>query len=258
MRLLIVIPWLLLTTAAGADYEAGCEAHARGDYQRALAELVPAADHDARAARALVQMYELGQGVVRNPQQALLWRRQAAELGDSDAQLDLARRYAEGKDVAADPRAAAQWYERAAHQGIASAQFALGTMLVQGQGVAPDADRGRRWIEQAAAGGSREARAWLGWPPTHLAAVTPATGSPDPKAVAPPLPSEETKHAERSSQPAWPDIHTHWSVHYGRGWYPYGWHPYGWYPDAWYHYGYTFGYPRHPHSSFHFGFTFVR
>jgi hypothetical protein len=263
MRLLVVLPCLLLAAPAGADYEAGREARARGDYARALAELVPAADRDPRAALALAQMYELGQSVSRDPHQALLWRRQAAELGDCDAQLDLARRYAEGGDVPANLRAAAHWYERAARQGHASAQFALGTMLAQGRGVAPDPDAGRRWIEQAAAAGLPEARAWLGWRPAQLAAAPPASSTPgSTSGVAPGPPSEDTERPQRYSEPAWPDIHSHWSLHYGRAWYPYGWYPYGWYPYGWYRYGYTFGYPfgypGYPHSSVHFGFTFVR
>src|SRR5581483_7840590 len=126
-----------------------------------LNELVAAAATDSAAALALARIYERGEGVTADRYQALLWRRRAAELGNTSAQLDLANRYAYGRGAPHDPREAQVWYRRAAHAGSAEAQFALGRVLVEGRGAAPDAVEGRRWIQQAARNGSAEAARYL-------------------------------------------------------------------------------------------------
>ncbi|HEY7758481.1 MAG TPA: tetratricopeptide repeat protein [Burkholderiales bacterium] len=250
---------LLWSGVARAGYEAGWEAYQRGDYARAFAELVPAADGDARAALALAQIYERGEAAPRDAHQALLWRRRAAELGDRQAQVDLADRYLAGRGAPADPREALVWYARAAQQGDAEAQFALGRLLSEGRGIAPDAAAGRQWIERAAANGSAQARQWLGWPPP---AQTAAPQIPAPTARARPRADAPDRAAQQDSgdprvRPA-PDISWHWGMHYGvgppdpgyrGGWYPWGWYSFGWYPYGWYPYGY-------PHSGVTFGFTF--
>lgn len=248
----------VLPPFAHADYEAGAGAYRTGDSRRALAELVPAADHDARAALLLADMFERGSGVERDAQQALMWRRRAAGLGHAGAQLALGRQYLRGAGVPAQPREAAAWFERAAQQGDPDARFELGRMLLDGRAIAADAARGRALIEQAAAAGSADARAWLGQPggsgDTAIAEPQPS------RATAPEAPATRVEPGDVRARPdvtwswgmyrgwgsgAWYafDLHPGWGAH-GPGPYPWAWHPYGWYP-----YG-------HPGSGVQFGMRF--
>jgi len=265
MRPFLPILLCALPVLSHADYEAGVRAHERGDYRRALAELVPAADGDARAALLLADMFERGTGVERDAQQALLWQRRAAELGDAQAQFALAQRYLEGSGVPAQPREAALWLERAAQQGHTEARFALGRMLAEGRGVPADSTQGRALIEQAAADGSSAAQAWLGWPrepAPHPPVVAEARSAPAPE------PERSPERSDPGEIRSGPDIRWHWGAYrgwgsgawygfnwhpgwgpYGYGAHPWGWYPYGWYPYGWYPYG-------HPGSGVHFGFGF--
>jgi TPR repeat protein len=250
LRLRAVAPVLLclVAGAARADFEAGERAEAAGDYARALAELVPVADVDVRAALLLAALFDQGRGVRRDAQQALAWRRRAAELGDAQAQYALGRQYLEGRGVPAQPREGALWFERAAQQGHPDARFELGRMLAQGHGVPPDAQQGRALIEQAAEAGSGAARDWLSWPSD---ASQPSVAQAPAAPARPTDRDEPTPHATLEAAPAvrpGPDITWRWGIsrgwgsgpwYYGFdygvgagpwGWYPYGWHPYGWYP----------------------------
>ena len=158
-RYAILVLAFVCCTPALADYDEGANAYQRGDYSRALRELVPAADSDARAATLLASMFERGLGAAADPAQALLWLRRAGELGDIGAQLELARRYAAGS--AQDQREALDWYKRAAQGGSADAQYELGRAYAEGRGVSPDSQEAVRCMEQAAEAGVNAAAAWL-------------------------------------------------------------------------------------------------
>ncbi len=181
-----------IALSARADYDAGQAAYDRGDFQRAIRELVPSADRDARSALLLAHIFADGLGVHQDAQQALLWQRRAAELGDIQAQLDVANMYATGRGAPLDPREAVQWYQRAAERGSAQAQFELGRVLVAGTGVPPDPAQGRQLIEQAAASGSSDAKAWLGT----------ASGATEPAAAAATSGHSVPKPPAAASQPA--------------------------------------------------------
>lgn len=91
----------------------------------------------------------------------LLWTAQA-EAGDPDAQLALASLYDLGQGVARDPATAYQWYERAAKAGLAAAEFNVAVMRDSGDGVARDAAKAALWYARAAAHGNRRAQYNLG------------------------------------------------------------------------------------------------
>ena len=55
------------------------------------------------------------------------WR-EAAELGDAEAQYNLSMAYANGVGVPQDSAEAVKWWRKAAYQGVADAQFNLGVM----------------------------------------------------------------------------------------------------------------------------------
>ena len=82
--------WLFLLCASGVSVQAGFfegrAAKERGDYQTALSELRPIAESgNAWAQVSLGEMYEDGQGVSQDYQQAKTWYQKAAEQGDPSA-----------------------------------------------------------------------------------------------------------------------------------------------------------------------------
>lgn len=232
MRHTAVLLCLSLGLAAGsarADFDSGEDAYQRGDFRRALAELTPVADQDARAAGLLSRIYAHGQGVARDAHQALLWLRKAGELGDPAAQFDLGNAYATGRDAPADPREALVWYTRAAEQGHAGAQFELGTRYARGDGVPPDANQANYWIGRAVAADLPQARAWVGLAPVQ---AEPASAPRSPEA-APRGPSPEDVRQTRPGPDTSPYIGWHWGMSYGccgPGWPYWGWRSWHWYP----------------------------
>jgi TPR repeat protein len=94
--------------------------------------------------------YELGARVAKDPAQAAIWYRKAADQGYAQAQHSLGVLYESGNGVPRDPATAAQWYRKAAEQGFAPAQFSLGFCYEHGKGVAQDFAQAIAWYEKAA------------------------------------------------------------------------------------------------------------
>lgn len=72
--------------------------------------------------------YERGTGVPKDPVQAALWYREAANQGHALAQLNLGVCYENGTGVSKDWTSAAEWYRKAADQGNENAKTALRKM----------------------------------------------------------------------------------------------------------------------------------
>jgi S1-C subfamily serine protease len=111
----ILVALLLLPIHARADYATGAAHYARGDYERALFELLP-----------------------------------AAADGNADAQFTVAVMHDVGQHVAVDKKEAAEWYRRAANQGHPSGQLRLAGMLFDGDGVRRDRREAYMWALLAA------------------------------------------------------------------------------------------------------------
>lgn len=94
--------------------------------------------------------YAMGDGVPRDPAQAVRWYREAAQQGLAPAQYQLGLRYANGDGVERDFAEAVKWYQRAAGQGVAFAQFNLGVRYANGQGVERDPVQAYQWFSLAA------------------------------------------------------------------------------------------------------------
>jgi TPR repeat protein len=76
------------------------------------------AESDARAAYDLGLRYFRGDGVRQDSYQALVWMRQAGELGDLEAQKALGRFYLTGlEEMGSDPQEAEKWLLIAASRG---------------------------------------------------------------------------------------------------------------------------------------------
>ena len=86
-----------------------------------------------------------------------------AEQGDAFGQIALGNMYEYGEGVAADKEEAVKWYRLAAEQGDADGQFYLGTMYQFGEGVAEDKEEAVKWYQLAAEQGHAGAQNNLGW-----------------------------------------------------------------------------------------------
>lgn len=93
-----------------------------------------------------------------------------AEQGDVAAQIDLAHLYEEGDVVPLDTNEAAKWYRKAAEQyrkaaerGDASTQMALARMYRDGKGVPQNTGEAFKWYRRAAEQGDASAQEKLAW-----------------------------------------------------------------------------------------------
>ena len=85
-----------------------------------------------------------------DPDEAVAWMTQAAELGDSEAAYTLGALYATGEDVEIDAEQAVRWYWMAAEAGHAEAKYNLGFMYCRGVSVPKDTALGRSLLFEAA------------------------------------------------------------------------------------------------------------
>ncbi|MEL6766087.1 MAG: tetratricopeptide repeat protein [Pseudomonadota bacterium] len=80
--------------------------------------LIPEAEADPRAAHDLALRYMRGDGIRRQPFQAIRWMRNAAERGNVDAQAALGKLYLSGlEETGPDYQEAVNWLELAAGNG---------------------------------------------------------------------------------------------------------------------------------------------
>ena len=117
---------------------------------------------EAWAQYLLGEAYWFGEGVAKDPREAVRWYRMVAEQGFAEAQYNLGVAYADGEGVAKDQREAVRWYRMAAEQGFAEAQFNLGVAYDDGKGVAKDPREAVRWYRMAAEQGLAAAQFNLG------------------------------------------------------------------------------------------------
>lgn len=111
--------------------------------QRTLA-LVELARDDPRAAWDLGLRYFRGDGVRRNPYQALQWMRDAGERGNTNAQLALGRFYLLGlEEMGSDPAEAESWLTMAAAKGHKEAK----KLLAQAQAAKTSEQAAYKWRE---------------------------------------------------------------------------------------------------------------
>ena len=84
--------------------------------------------------------------------------REAAAMGNAEAQFIIATRYLNGTDgVEQDFAKAAYWYGKASAAGNAPSQYRLGTLYERGKGVARDMKAALGWYERAGALGNVKA-----------------------------------------------------------------------------------------------------
>lgn len=162
-RKLLLFLLLCCTLAAGRaaeqNFEAGKQAYLNGEYRQAYAILEPLArDGDAGAQKMLGIMYDYGQGVDKDPKQALDWYIKAANQGQTAVQYQVGSKYFRGDGTAQDYAEAAKWWEMAAAGGQVDAQFNLGLMYFRGLGVKQDDGRAAELFRAAAKQGHAHAQ----------------------------------------------------------------------------------------------------
>lgn len=129
--------------------------------------LMLAEDNNASAIINLANLYEQGQGVERDLEQATKWLKKAAVLDDARGQYQLAMAYEKGLGVERDLHKAAHWLEKAAEQGDEIAQFSLGVMLATnyGEGLTTSTKEQRlvaiKWLSMADENDVEDAKAFL-------------------------------------------------------------------------------------------------
>lgn len=123
---------------------------------------------------------------LRNPKRAVeLWR-QAAKLGDPEAEYHLGNAYRNGAGVEKDPAQAVRWYQQAAAKRHPDAQFALGSLYEYGRGVPTDRQRAIDLYREAARAGHSEAKRRLAsFGPAANAASGGGSGQPTTKGLDP-------------------------------------------------------------------------
>jgi TPR repeat protein len=116
----------------------------------------------AEAAQHLGLAYYLGQDGPKDLVLARYWTSQAAEAGNTGAQLDLARFYAKGVGGPKDGGSALVWAQKAAAQGLASAHTLIGNLYLSGGPLPEDAKKANAAFARGSELGEPEAMFNLG------------------------------------------------------------------------------------------------
>ena len=122
----VLVICCIIAGAARADpYDDGEAAYNAGQYATALQIFQPLAEqNDPRAQLYLGLLYSEGDGVGKNPIQAVYWYRKAADQGHAGAQFYLGHMYLRGDGVPKDDVLAFMWFNIAAARGDAQAALA--------------------------------------------------------------------------------------------------------------------------------------
>lgn len=156
----LLVPFLALALVAVSP-DARAAADAGGLPLPVLTERAEAGDAQSQFALAL--RYLGGEGVPRDPRQALVWFRRAAAQGHAGAQRQIGNAHARGAaGLAQSWSEAARWYRMAAENGDPLAAFNIARLLERGRGVDRDAAEAVRWYRTAAEAGLAKAMTNLG------------------------------------------------------------------------------------------------
>ncbi|OGV58588.1 MAG: hypothetical protein A2X45_01655 [Lentisphaerae bacterium GWF2_50_93] len=117
---------------------------------------------DAQEQYKLGLRYYKGEGMAKQPVEAVKWYRKSADQGFAKAQNNLGLCYHLGEGVAKDAVEAVKWYRKAADQGFALAQVNLGICYSNGEGVARNPVEAVKLYRKAVDQGCSQAQVNLG------------------------------------------------------------------------------------------------
>jgi TPR repeat protein len=124
------------------------------DYAEAAAWFEHAAQGgSSRGLVYLAWLYEIGQGVRKDPAQAANLYDQAAKRGDSTGMFRLGLLYLKGVGVQKDPSTACQWIYKAAQNGLPDGEGELGNCFYFGRGMHEDHQAAFAWYMRSAQAG---------------------------------------------------------------------------------------------------------
>jgi len=155
---------LLLSQSILADYQAGLDAHQRGDFARAIIEWQDVVESPpgtvapairAETLYAIGMLFWLGQGVQQDTRESASWLTLAAEMHHAGAQTKLGFLYSEGQGVLQSNFEALKWWRMAANQGDSDAQYNLGVLYRDGRGVETNPKESLKWFREAAINGDQ-------------------------------------------------------------------------------------------------------
>ncbi|MDP3269730.1 MAG: tetratricopeptide repeat protein [Legionella sp.] len=192
-----LVPWICLIAASAsqqlfADDE--FNAYRLGNYNKAAESLINKPEKDAVANYYLGRLYLYGYGQLKNtklamryflksaeqgylpaiqlmakysllhdknPEEAVVWFKKAAAVGDVNAQMFMAASYLFGVGVKKNPDTASKYYIDAAKSGNPIAQFALANKFLSSRN-ASSVKLGLIWLSKSAAAGNPQAMSKLG------------------------------------------------------------------------------------------------
>jgi len=136
--------------AQSSDLSAAINAYSEGQYEGAVALLLPMADAgDPVAQFYLGYMYEVGKGVEADLATAVDWYRRSAEQGLLKAQFNLGLAYLEGRGVEPDDAQALEWLLESANQGHLRSQYKVAEMYESARGTRRDFVQAHLWFNLA-------------------------------------------------------------------------------------------------------------
>jgi TPR repeat protein len=138
-----------VSLSVAADLASAKEAYQQKDYATAFKQLTPLAEKgNAEAQLILGKMYWMGQGVLKDPEQAMKLFKASALQGNADAQFFLGSIYLlPHTDIAEGVK----WLRLSAEQGNQDAQWMLGKAYLQGAKELPrDPVQAEMWLWLAA------------------------------------------------------------------------------------------------------------
>lgn len=132
------------------------------DYAAAHAIYLSLANqNDAKACYNLGLMYQDGDGVTKNMDEAVKWYTKSADLGYKEAQYTLASMVFQRQIQSMSYPQAVTYYEQAAKQGHVKSQLNLGMLYLRGDVIAQDMPAAVHWLNQAASNNNSEAQGYL-------------------------------------------------------------------------------------------------
>ena len=157
------IKFFLLSTTllfASVSASANCYDQTRSAEDNYIRCKQAADQGDSMAQYFVGQMYRKGDGVEKNPEQAVLWYRKAADQDNVPALYNLGWMYDLGEGVPRNLDEAISWYKKAARQGDQYAPFNIGTMHYSGRDLPKNVEKALFWFDVAILNGNEKGRKW--------------------------------------------------------------------------------------------------
>lgn len=123
--------------------------------------LTLANQNDAKACYNLGLMYQNGDGVTQNLDEAVKWYTKSASLDYKEAQYQLAAMVFRREIQSISYERAAQYYQQAAELGHVKSQLNLGMLYYRGDVIAQDFTASLKWLNLAASNNNSEAQGYL-------------------------------------------------------------------------------------------------